>query len=200
MCVCVIFLSFPFFLLLSVMFFFSLHFSPLFLFSFFFCFCFQLINLFIINVFVVVAVVVLHAKRTRIAHSHANVHTKLYSFRFDCKIVSLTAAKTNRIFSVSVVLEWRIKIWNYISMSRYENRNGFFLNTFFLTLNWQMVDLNCKMKWNFKKIVWHKLKNIRLRFFHQEFLNQDFSQNFVNFHIIHESNHVFRVKSRRSTK
>lgn len=37
-----------------------------------------------------------------IAHSHTNVHTKLYSFRFDCKIVSLTAAKTNRIFSVSV--------------------------------------------------------------------------------------------------
>jgi len=29
------------------------------------------------------------------------VYTKLYSFRFDCKIVSLTAANTNRIFSVS---------------------------------------------------------------------------------------------------
>lgn len=28
-------------------------------------------------------------------------YTKLYSFRFSCKIVSLTAAKTNRIFSVS---------------------------------------------------------------------------------------------------
>lgn len=28
-------------------------------------------------------------------------HTKLYSFRFSCKIVSLTAANTNRMFSVS---------------------------------------------------------------------------------------------------
>lgn len=29
-------------------------------------------------------------------------YTKLYSFRFSCRIVSLTAAKTNRMFSVSV--------------------------------------------------------------------------------------------------
>lgn len=29
------------------------------------------------------------------------VQTKLYSFRFDCKIVSLTAANTNLMFSVS---------------------------------------------------------------------------------------------------
>lgn len=29
-------------------------------------------------------------------------HTKLYSLRFSCKIVSLTAAKTNRMFSVSI--------------------------------------------------------------------------------------------------
>ena len=29
------------------------------------------------------------------------VQTKLYSFRFDCKIVSFTAANTNLIFSVS---------------------------------------------------------------------------------------------------
>lgn len=29
-------------------------------------------------------------------------HTKLYSFRFNCRIVSLTAANTNRMFSVSV--------------------------------------------------------------------------------------------------
>ena len=28
-------------------------------------------------------------------------HTKLYSFRFNCKIVSFTAANTNRMFSVS---------------------------------------------------------------------------------------------------
>lgn len=32
-------------------------------------------------------------------------YTKLYSFRFSCKIVSLTAAKTNRMFSVSVEKE-----------------------------------------------------------------------------------------------
>lgn len=30
-----------------------------------------------------------------------SVQTKLYSFKFDCRIVSLTAAKTNLIFSVS---------------------------------------------------------------------------------------------------
>lgn len=30
-----------------------------------------------------------------------HAYTKLYSFRFDCKIVSFTAANTNRIFSVS---------------------------------------------------------------------------------------------------
>jgi len=39
------------------------------------------------------------------------VYTKLYSFRFDCKIVSLTAANTNRIFSVS---RYRRKIHTYI--------------------------------------------------------------------------------------
>lgn len=29
-------------------------------------------------------------------------HTRLYSFRFSCRMVSLTAAKTKRMFSVSV--------------------------------------------------------------------------------------------------
>lgn len=33
------------------------------------------------------------------------VQTKLYSFRFDCKIVSFTAANTNLIFSVSKIEE-----------------------------------------------------------------------------------------------
>jgi len=34
-------------------------------------------------------------------------HTKLYSFRFNCKIVSFTAANTNRMFSVSVAhVKW----------------------------------------------------------------------------------------------
>lgn len=32
----------------------------------------------------------------------AQRYTKLYSFRFSCRIVSLTAAKTNLMFSVSV--------------------------------------------------------------------------------------------------
>lgn len=41
------------------------------------------------------------------------VYTKLYSFRFDCKIVSLTAANTNRIFSVS---KQRRKIHTNISV------------------------------------------------------------------------------------
>lgn len=43
------------------------------------------------------------------------VHTKLYSFRFDCNIVSFTAAKTNRIFSVSKEKKTiRINIFNSI--------------------------------------------------------------------------------------
>jgi len=42
------------------------------------------------------------------------VQTKLYSFRFDCKIVSFTAANTNLMFSVSkkeskccALVEWK---------------------------------------------------------------------------------------------
>ena len=63
-------------------------------------------------------VLVLHAKRAKekiiILYLHIPqckmcIHTKLYSFRFDCKIVSLTAAKTNRIFSVSVLAERKKK-------------------------------------------------------------------------------------------
>ena len=34
---------------------------------------------------------------------HRSHQTKLYSFRFNCKIVSFTAANTNRMFSVSVI-------------------------------------------------------------------------------------------------
>ena len=58
------------------------------------------------------------------------VYTKLYSFRFDCKIVSLTAANTNRIFSVS---RYRRKIHTYIfvftvmnSISKHTHRKNYY--------------------------------------------------------------------------
>lgn len=35
-------------------------------------------------------------------------HTKLYSFRFNCRMVSFTAANTNRMFSVSVIHKLKI--------------------------------------------------------------------------------------------
>lgn len=42
-----------------------------------------------------------------------SIQTRLYSFRFNCSIVSFTAANTNRIFSVSVA---HVK-WEYIILS-----------------------------------------------------------------------------------
>lgn len=50
--------------------------------------------------------VVLYNNLIRSEIARRIIHTKLYSFRFDCKIVSLTAAKTNRIFSVSWSRKW----------------------------------------------------------------------------------------------
>lgn len=47
------------------------------------------------------------------------LHTKLYSFRFDCRIVSLTAAKTNRIFSVSVAREKNLECMDGRKRMRY---------------------------------------------------------------------------------
>ena len=41
-------------------------------------------------------------KMTAIVDSVLTSQTKLYSFKFNCKIVSFTAAKTKRMFSVSV--------------------------------------------------------------------------------------------------
>ena len=40
-------------------------------------------------------------RRTHVTGHPSVCHTRLYSFRFNCRIVSLTAANTNRMFSVS---------------------------------------------------------------------------------------------------
>lgn len=52
-------------------------------------------------------------------------YTKLYSFRFSCRIVSLTAAKTNLIFSVSVreKTEIQTNIVNQSHLKRYSKNS-----------------------------------------------------------------------------
>ena len=55
---------------------------------------------------------------------HVSHYTKLYSFRLSCRIVSLTAANTNRIFSVSEktkmkILDFSINLYQLLKENNY---------------------------------------------------------------------------------